>query len=132
QQTLEQKKDGVSEDELPILLRSYQGRGDLLQPGESKTVPFLPSLLRVRLLHRPLGWGTATLLRQRGAETVKTPAGTFAAVAYTVAAQTPAGQDAGTYHVEAQAPHRLLHWRWESGEEGTLTGSARLPYWQLH
>ena len=54
-------KDGVLEDALPVLLRGW--KGDYLKPGESRTVPFLPSLLWARLDHRPLAWTTATIAR---------------------------------------------------------------------
>ncbi len=50
-------KDGVFEDALPILLRGWNGV--YLKPGETRTVPFLPSLLWVRLHHRSLAWTTA-------------------------------------------------------------------------
>ena len=54
-------KDGVLEDALPVLLRGWNG--EYLKPGESRTVPFLPSLLWARLNHRPLAWTTATIAR---------------------------------------------------------------------
>src|SRR5262245_47734209 len=52
---------GLFEDMVPILVRGWHG--EYLKPGESRTVPFLPSLLRSRLLHRPLAWSKATITR---------------------------------------------------------------------
>ena len=53
----------VAEDELPILLRSYAQRPDFLAPGEHRTVTFLPSLIRARLLHKPLAFTEAQISR---------------------------------------------------------------------
>lgn len=119
----------LSEDELPLRLRSFAGQPDLLQPGERRTLPMLKSLLTVRLLHQPLGIGEGTIERRREIETQVTPAGTFKVFTYVV---TSPGGDRGTFHVEAAPPHRLVHYRWESGEEALLVGSKRLPYWQLN
>ncbi|MCS6911766.1 MAG: hypothetical protein RMK29_00780 [Myxococcales bacterium] len=120
--------DGVSEDELPILLRSYPGRTDYLSPGRSVTVPFLPALLRVRLSHQPLRWTRATLTRAVVPEEIAVPAGRLPAFRYTISVE---GGPSGTLHVEAVAPHRILSWRWSDGEEGTLLGATRLKYWEL-
>jgi hypothetical protein len=121
--------DGVVEDELPVLLRSYAGRGDYLQAGKGLRVPYLGSLLRARLLHQPLSWGRAALSRAAAPVEVEVPAGRLRAIVYTVAVE---GGETGTYWFEAAAPHRLLKWRWSGGEEGVMLGSARLPYWQLN
>lgn len=123
--------DGVVEDELPVLLRTYAGKGDYLQAGRSVSVPYLGSLLRARLLHQPLRWGRAVLSRAAAPVDVdvEVPGGRRGAIVYTVAVE---GGETGTYWFEAAAPHRLLRWRWSGGEEGVMLGSARLPYWQLN
>ena len=56
--------DGVLEDALPVLLRGWNGA--YLKPGESRAVPFLPSLLWARLNHKPLAWTTARIARAVG------------------------------------------------------------------
>lgn len=124
----------VAEDELPILLRSYAERRDFLAAGESRKVALLPSLVRARLLHMPLAFTEAVLTRQRAPQVEKTPAGDFSVVVYTVTVSGGGGKggDAATFHFEAAPPHRLIHYRWDSGEEASLLGSVRLPYWQLH
>lgn len=119
----------VAEDELPLLLRSYAGRREFLAPGESRTVAFLPSLVRARLLHQPLAFTSAVITRQGAPVAFKTPAGEVAVIAYTVAVRDG---DRALYHFAAAPPHRLVHYSWDSGEEATLLGSTRLPYWQLH
>ena len=119
----------VAEDELPILLRSYAQRRELLAPGAQRTVTFLPSLLRARLLHQPLAFTTATISRLGTALPLKTAAGEFLVTTYTVII---AGSDRGTFHFAARPPYQLVHYKWESGEEATLLGTTRLPYWQLH
>ncbi len=61
--------EAVAEDELPLLLRTYAQRRELLAPGESRTVALLPSLVRARLLHRPLAFTVeATIARARAAQ----------------------------------------------------------------
>ncbi len=122
----------VAEDELPILLRSYAERRDFLAPGEQRTAAFLPSLLRARLQHKPLAFTQAFITRRSEPQTETTPAGEFRVVVYTVKIGSGGDSDGATFHFEAAPPHRLIHYRWDSGEEASLLGSARLPYWQLH
>lgn len=118
---------GVTEDVLPIVLRGL--RGDFLPAGGSRTVPFLPSALRARFEHRPQQWGEATIRRAAATTREATALGALEAITYTVVEK---GGPTVTYTLEAAWPHRILAWRSSSGEEGTLLGSARLPYWQLH
>ena len=118
---------GIIEDALPILVRNL--RGDWLKPGESRTLPWLRSQLRTRLLHLPAAWGEATVSRAATASPVKSALGTLDAFTYTVAEK---GGDTITFTVEEAAPHRLLAWKSSSGEAGRILGSARLPYWEMH
>jgi hypothetical protein len=120
-------KDGVLEDALPVLLRGWNGV--YLKPGESRAVPFLPSLLWARLNHRPLAWTTATVARAAAARSASVPAGRFEVTAYTV--ETTDGRTLG-FEVEASAPYRLIRQTGPEGEEVALKGSTRLPYWQLN
>jgi hypothetical protein len=124
---LELPKDGVFEDALPILLR---GLGmPYLKAGEARGVPLLPSLLRARLEHRPLAWTTARLARSAQAGALSVPAGKFQADTYTVAID---GGPTLTFQFDVEAPHRLLRWAADTGEEGVLLGSTRLAYWKLN
>jgi hypothetical protein len=119
---------GVMEDALPILVRGLLGA--YLPLGQSRVVPFLPSLLRARLEHRPLAWGRAKISVAAEVSSVAVPAGRFDVVAWTVA---PAeGGPVTTYQVEAAAPHRLVRWSTDAGEHGELLGSDRLAYWTLN
>ncbi len=124
---LDMPAGAVFEDALPILVRGL--RGDWLQPGESKTVPFLRSQLRTRLLHVPARWGQATVSRAPAAAPLKTALGTLRAISYTVAEKDG---DTITFSVEEAWPHRLLGWASSSGESARILGSARLEYWKLH
>jgi hypothetical protein len=117
--------DGVFEDELPVILRGWNG--EYLKPGESRTVPFLPSLMWVRLLHRPLVWTTATITRPAKPSEVAVPAGRFAAYVYEV--QVEGGRRL-TFAVEAKPPFRLVRQTGPNREELALKGSARLAYWK--
>ena len=110
----------------------YAERRDFLAPGEQRTAAFLPSLLRARLQHKPLAFTQAFITRRSEPQTETTPAGEFRVVVYTVKIGSGGDSDGATFHFEAAPPHRLIHYRWDSGEEASLLGSARLPYWQLH
>jgi hypothetical protein len=118
---------GVLEEQIPILIRDL--RGDWLHPGESRTVPFLPSALRARLDHQPQKWGEATVRRIAAPIEVKTALGKLRAHTITVEEK---GGPTTTWTVEEAAPHRLLVWTSTTGEAGRILGSARLPYWQMH
>ncbi len=120
-------KDGVLEDALPVLLRGWNG--EYLKAGESRAVPFLPSLLWARLNHRPLAWTTAKIARALSARSVSVPAGRFEAAAYTV--ETADGRTLG-FEIEVAPPYRLIRQTGPDGEELALMGSTRLPYWQLN
>ncbi len=120
-------KDGVLEDALPVLLRGWNG--EYLKPGESRSVPFLPSLLWARLNHKPLAWTKATIARAAAPRPVTVPAGRFDVTAYSVT--TADGRTLG-FEVESASPHRLVRQTGPDGEELTLRGSTRLPYWQLN
>jgi hypothetical protein len=120
-------KDGVFEDALPVLLRGWNGQ--YLKPGESRTIPFLPSLFRSRLAHKRLAWGKATITRAAAPADVKVPAGTFKAVTWTVAED---GGVKSTYAFEAAPPFRLLRFTSDAGDEAVLLGSSRESYWKLN
>ncbi len=117
----------VIADAMPLLVRGLGG--DLLAPGESRVVPWLPSAPERRMLHKDLAWTEATIVRSAETVSVTVPAGTFPA--YTVTA-TPKGSASTTWTVEAAAPHRLLRWSRSDGELGELTGAVRRAYWNDH
>jgi hypothetical protein len=120
-------QDGVFEDALAVLVRDWNG--PWLRPGESRSVPFLPSLMRSRLEHRPLAWGRARVSRAAAASNLSVPAGRFKVSTFTVEVE---GGSRLTFEVEEAAPYRLVRWTGGAGEEAVLLGSARLPYWQLN
>lgn len=118
---------GVQEDAVPILIRGL--RGDWLKPGESRTVPYLPSAVRARFSHKAQSWGEATF--KRAAQSQPTDSALGRVRAFTVTVEEKGG-DTVTWTLEDAPPHRILAWRSTSGEAGRLLGSARLPYWQLN
>lgn len=120
-------KDGVYEDALPILLRGWGG--EYLEAGASRTVSFLPSLFRARLEHKRLAWGKATIARSAGTRGVTVPAGTFSVTTWTVHVE---GGPRLTFQIEAAPPYRLVRRQTDSGEDASLLGSTRLPYWKLN
>lgn len=120
--------DAVMEDALPILVRGWAG--EYLPRGGSRTVPFLPSLLRARLEHKALAWGKAKISVAAEPSSVVVPAGRFDVLNWTVAAAD--GGPVTTYQVEVASPHRLIRWSTDAGEHGELLGSDRLAYWKLN
>ena len=124
---LELPPDGVLEDVLPILLRGWGMY--YLKPGETRTAPFLPSLLRARLEHKALAWSKVTIARAREATKLSVPAGVFEVETWTVAQE---GGPTATYQFEAASPHHLVRWSVDTGEEGVLLRSTRLAYWKLN
>ena len=136
------RENGIAEEELLVRLRDL--RGSWLKPGERRSVPFLPSAFRRRVAHRPLAWTMAKIERAGGTESIRVPAGAFAAFRYTIRVED--GRQ-GTYWVEQAYPHRIVRWDWKSAssatagrgfgpaegcDKGELLGSTRLPYWQLN
>jgi len=131
-------KGGILEEELFTLLRGLNG--PYMTPGESRTVPFLPSSFRRRLTHQPLKWTRARIDRVAWTSTVTVPAGTFTVIRYSVQVENG---PRGLVHVDSAYPHRIVRWEWPGAESdsswrrdgndsGELTGSARLKYWELH
>ena len=124
---LELPKDGVLEDALPIVLRGWNG--EFVKAGERRSVSLLPSLLHARLEHRPLAWTTAVIARSAATSRLKVPAGMFEVTTYEV---TLADGRKLSFAIEAQPPFRIVRQSGANGEELLLTGSTRLPYWQLN
>jgi hypothetical protein len=124
---LELPPDGVFEDALPILLRGWGTA--YLKPGESRTVPYLRSLLSARLAHKPLAWGKAKVRRAAGSSAEVVPAGKFEVTQWTVAEE---GGPTTTFAFEVAPPYRLIRRSNDQGEDAVLLGSTRLPYWQLN
>ncbi len=126
-ETLGRPEGGVFEDALPVVLRGL--KGEMLEAGRARTVPFLPSLLHARLNHTPLEWTTARIARGEDSETVTVPAGSFEVTNYTV--EIEGGRRLG-FAIEVAPPHRLIRQTGASGEELALTGSVRMAYWELN
>ena len=116
---------GIVASALPILVRGLVG--ELLSPGERRTVPYLPAVLDSHLQHTPLAWQEAEISRAAQPEAVTTPIGEVSAWRYEV---RPDHGPQSTWLVEAAAPHRLLGWERTDGESGWITGSLRTAYWQ--
>jgi hypothetical protein len=118
---------GVLEDALPVLLRGWNG--EYLAAGQTRTVPYLPGLIRARLEHRPLAWVTAKITRAAAPSSRKVAAGSFTVTTWTVA---PESGPRLTLEFEVAAPYRLVRWATDAGEEAVLLGSTRLAYWKLN
>lgn len=131
QKTLAAKPDGLVGEHLLIWLRGL--RGHVLQPGETRTLAYLPDAFERRLRHREAEWGELRVTREGQGQSVTVPAGTFPAVVYRLAA---GDGRTGAVLIEDAYPHRLLAWTWERDGEildaAELTGSQRMKYWELH
>ncbi|MSV30313.1 MAG: hypothetical protein EXQ52_16460 [Bryobacterales bacterium] len=125
--TLPARAEGISEDSLPFWAR--QLARPALNPGESRSVPFLPSLQRSRLTHKPLAWTEATLRREAASREVTVPAGRFDAELWTAAIKDG---PTVTFFVEKADAHRILKWESSDGEKAELIGVKRMKYWEMN
>lgn len=120
-------RDGVSEDVLPLWARGLAA--PFLQPGESRAVPVLRSLVAARLEHKPVEWTRGTLAREKTPATVAVPAGRFETDVLT-ADLAPGGR--WTFYVERSGDRRLVKWTHSNGETAELLGAERLAYWEMN
>lgn len=137
--TLESPADGIAEDALFLWARGMAA--PLLQPEAVRTVRALRSLETVRLLHQPAGWGDTTLVGASSPRTITVPAGEFEVDVFSVLTR-PIGRQhtmpkdsvvgSWRFYVERKPPHRIIKWTAADGRVAELTGSTRLPYWELH
>jgi hypothetical protein len=107
------------EDALWIQLRELDGP---FEGGGDWEGYVVPSLWQLRKTHRLAEPVKATITREE-AEVDGTPITRFT-LRY--------ADYSRTWDIEGAEPHRILAWRTSDGEEGTLTGTVRLPYWQLN
>jgi hypothetical protein len=126
-QTLPYQAEGLSEDALAFWVRGMAGPA--LQPGESKSVPFLTSLRSARDAHQPMAWSRINLTRSQTTQKLESGAGEFEVE--TFSAQLANGKGF-VYFVEKDAPHRIIRWQFTSGETAELVASDRLKYWELN
>lgn len=101
----------------------------VLRPGESRTVPYLPSLQTARLNHQQLQWSKATLSRSANSEEITVPAGTFRVQRLSA---KPEQGDEFVFFVETEPPHRIIRWESSGDERAALLGVKRLKYWQMN
>ncbi|MBW1877252.1 MAG: hypothetical protein JRJ84_02720, partial [Deltaproteobacteria bacterium] len=111
-------------DALPLLVRGLAGT--LVEPGETRTVPYLPTLLDTRLAHQPLVWQEVTLSRSAGPRMVQVPVGPVEV--FTITSRVTDGPET-TWDVEVAPPHRLMGWSRSTGEVAVLRGTLRNDYW---
>lgn len=117
---------GIVGDALPLLVRGLAG--ELVGPGETRSVPYWPRSIDSRFQHRGPAWSTATLSREAEPRSRTVPAGTFEVSRTTLAVE---GRTF-SWDVAVDAPHTLVAWSVSDGERGELTGVTRMPYWQRH
>ncbi len=122
--SLRAKPGGISED---VLFHWARGMaGPVLSPGESRQLPLLRSIEHVRLRHVPLEWTEVTLERRSDPQSIEVPAGTFQT---NVCTATISGGRTWTFHVEQEAPYRIVRWQCTGGSSGQLVRTERIAYW---
>lgn len=136
-ETFASKNDGLAEDALFLWARGLAG--PKVTSDATVKVPLLRSLEVARLQHVALAWDEAKLSRERAPANVTVPAGTFSTDVLRVEitrAETkdakPAPARTWTFHVERDAPQRLVRFESSDGKIGELLGSERLKYWELN
>jgi len=126
-QTMNGPTTGISEDALAFWAHGMAE--PFLEPGQSKDVPFLTSLRSARDAHQPMAWSRINLTRNAALQTIEVPAGEFEVEVFT--AQLANGRGF-VFFVENEAPHRIIRWRYTSGETGELVATERVKYWELN
>ena len=124
--TLDRPQKGLTVDELFFVVRGLPV--PFLAPGETRSLPFLPALDRVRMLHKPLAWVEGKLTRSTKTQTRTTAFGRYVVDTY----EAEVGADRYRFEVERAFPNRLIAWEGPQGEQAELLGSERMPYWQLN
>jgi hypothetical protein len=119
----------VAED--AILVTARHLAADTLPAAQAAPVEMklLPGATFRRLRHRPPELVDAKLTWSAAPATVEVPAGRFEVREATY------GRGDGsscTLRIETAYPHRVVGWSCTDGEEAELTGTARLPYWELN
>lgn len=119
-------KTGVSEDALFHWARGFSA--PYLSPGESQTLPLLPSLKTIRLKHITPDWADAVFARSKQPSLLKTEEGEFEVETFSV--QKPDGSKFEIF-VEKAYPNRIIKWSSFEGATAELIASERLEYWSL-
>ncbi len=120
--TLDLASGALVADVMPVLVRDLTG--ELVAPGTSRSVAWVPGSLERRLLHRALAAVPATL--SRTAETTLMD-GTLGHI---TSVETAGGTWA--WHVASDSAHSLVGWTGPDGERAVRTGTVRRAYWQDH
>ena len=79
-----------------------------------------------RLHHRPLGWRDGRLTRGE-VRSLETPSGAWEVVPWTLEGGITGRR---TWYVATEAPHLLVGWDGEDGEQARLSGHMRSAYWR--
>jgi len=127
QRDLPAPRTGISEDELLFWARGMAE--PRLEPGQTRSLAFLPSLKRSRFQHEALGWREVRLARAVTRETVEVPGGVFETDVFQ--AHLPDGLTR-IFYVETVAPHRVVKWTGSDGEQAELLKSMRAQYWRMN
>jgi hypothetical protein len=123
----EYPKDALVGDALFTSVRSLFG--ELVGPGQTRELAYLPTLARVRLDHKPLEWSKIKVSRSSKPKKISVPAGDFEVDVYTF--DVPDHPQL-TIYVESKGQKRVIKWQAEDGEMGEMIGSQRMQYWKLN
>ena len=115
--TLAYPNDGMSADALWFWVRGMAAPA--LQPGETKRVMLLNSLVEARTRHRALKWQRAVVGCHPETESV----GKRTATRWTVDVEGGVKQ---VFLVEASSPFAVLHWESSEGERADLVSVRRI------
>ncbi len=127
ERSIEVPGDALSEDILWHWARKLAS--PVLNPGESMTLPLLPSLYGARLNHRKLALGRVTVSRASQTTSIEVDAGRFEVERVRAFIEGGARWE---FEVEVAPPHRIIRWHNDRGEKATLRGAERMAYWKLN
>lgn len=109
-----------------LLIRIRELRGPIMEQGEERRVPLMPSLWQFRLKHGPRALVQATLAKGNEQQ-IEVGGRSVLAVPW----RWEVRQRQRLVWVEKAYPHRILAWEDNQGGRGELLNTMRQPYWNL-
>ena len=127
QRDIDYPEHGFTEDTLMLWARGITR--PFIRPGGSNEVPLLMSLETSRGRHEPLKWSPTALVRGKGTQSVRVPAGSFEVEVFRAKRHDGSWK---AFYVEKESPRRIVRWESSEGEKAELLGSERLKYWEMN
>ncbi|MBD3314144.1 MAG: hypothetical protein GF344_00015 [Chitinivibrionales bacterium] len=121
---IEGKAEALYEDNLPILIREFNGA--FMKEGEKRRMTIMPSLWMSRITHKTLGFEKGWIKKGSLADL---EVGEMSVKARRW--EWRLSERTSIYWTEADYPHRIVKWEMSNGEKGELVRTVYKAYWAL-